>query len=62
MRRSNTDDFCVGEVDLDRQWIMNKDRFQRNKMSNTEVNKENSIVTYILQLDVKGENEAIKNL
>ena len=29
-------------------------------MSNTEVNKENSIVTYILQLDVKGENKAIK--
>ena len=29
-------------------------------MSNTEVNKENSIVTYILQLDVKGENGAIK--
>ena len=29
-------------------------------MSNTEINKENSILTYILQLDVKGENEAIK--
>ena len=28
-------------------------------MANNELNKENSIVTYILELDVKGENEAI---
>ena len=29
-------------------------------MSNTELNKENSLVTYIFELDVKGESEETK--
>jgi len=32
-----------------------------SKISNTELNKDNSLVTYFFELDVKGDSEAIKN-
>ena len=32
-----------------------------SKISNTELNKENSLVTFFFELDVKGDSEAIKN-